>query len=385
MAPLACKEAQAGRRVRCRADRVIARRATRRATVVIPRRCLRSREYAKSFAGRWHQVHARTAARRPPPIGYGPLAADFERLLDPEFPELGVLELVEAFLVGPDGWVVSREGHLLPDHNWYGRHVDEMPIPRRPFKVVRLGGTCLSLASDSAGTNYGHFLLDGLCRFDLFQRAGFSIGGVDHVFCAVPSANAWRLLERLGIPRAKCFTAAPDTAVQADLVLAPSFPGTRRSYPRWVAQFLRGALLSRPVRPRRRLYIPRATTRKIVNEEELLPVVAAHGFEVFDPLAHAWPPGHFAEASIVVGAHGAGLADLAFCQPGSRVLELIPSDHISPYWYTLAAAAELRHRYLIGRSVVERKLGYLAGPSPYDFHVDPVEFRRALDSVVAMK
>jgi hypothetical protein len=79
-------------------------------TMVVPRRWLASQEYAHRFCGRWHQVYGRTTVERKAPIGYGRRTADLESKLDLEFPDFGVLEMEKGYLVGPQGWVVSREG-----------------------------------------------------------------------------------------------------------------------------------------------------------------------------------------------------------------------------------------------------------------------------------
>ena len=92
-------------------------------------------------------------------------------------------------------------------------------------------------------------------------------------------------------------------------------------------------------------------------------------------------PSRFAEAEVVIGAHGAALANLAFCQPGTKVFELMPSDHVFPHWYTLSAAADLNYNLIIGKSEKERQLPKF-GPSPYDFFIDPIIFEKALTELI---
>ena len=165
-----------------------------------------------------------------------------------------------------------------------------------------------------------------------------------------------------------------------DILLATSFPGTRRNYQPWLVSFLAerlGTPNAAAVPRLRRLYLPRTTSRRISNEASLLPILKAHGFERYDPPRHPDPRRDFAAASVVVGASGSALADLVFCQPGTRVLELIPSDHVVSYWYTVADSGRLRYGYLVGESETHRPAG-AAGPSLADFHVDVDEFRDAL-------
>jgi capsular polysaccharide biosynthesis protein len=44
----------------------------------------------------------------------------------------------------------------------------------------------------------------------------------------------------------------------------------------------------------------------------------------------------FAEARAVVGLHGAGLANLAFCRPRTRVVELVPTAWRNPCFANMA-------------------------------------------------
>jgi hypothetical protein len=346
----------------------------------MPRRWIEPEECALRYGGTWHLAYAAAGrVSRTPPVQYGPRTADFESPVDP-VPALGVLELPRGYVVGREGWIVSREGYLLPRHAWTGINVDEMQrnMPRRRQRVVRLKGTVLSIATRSADANYGHFLLDGIGRLALVEKAGLSLAEVDHFYCAVPFERSKQLLERAGVRLDRCVWAQDGVAVQAERLLAPTFPGTRRNYQPWLVDFLQRALLGeRPVRSRR-LYVQRKETRLVINEEELLPLLVERGFEIYDPGASADSPADFAAAEIVVGPHGAGLADLAFCAPGTAVLELIPESHVMPYWYTLSEAARLRYGYLVSDWVRSTP----AGRSKDDLHVDPGLFMAALDDTV---
>lgn len=344
-------------------------------------RWLTSPDYAKQSRAKWHKVYEQMPNERQPVVFYGALTADLQRRLEPEFPESGVLELTNALLYSEAGWVFSEDGYLLPDHSWYGRHVNEMQtVPRVLPSGKPLNGVCLSLASDFAIGSYGHFLLDCLSRLELFKQAGFKLADVDHIFCPKPpSKTAQRLFEQLGIPASKCIWADGNKkGFYTETLLAPTFPGTRRNYPKWLPAFFQRELLPSPPTPSRRLYISRSGCRRnVANEAAITRLLIQYGFEIYDPAQHTNQPYDFAEASIIVGPHGGGLTDLAFCQPGTKVLELIPTDHVYPYYYTLADAAGLEYGCLVCRSTHERSQDAW-GPSFADFDVNEDEFARAL-------
>ena len=111
----------------------------------------------------------------------------------------------------------------------------------------------------------------------------------------------------------------------------------------------------------------------------MLPILDEFGFEVYRPGATSEDPRRvFAEATVVAGGHGAGLTDLAFCRPGTAVLELFPDSHVRAYYWTLALSAGLRYGYLIG----DAEPGPKGNPSKYDYRIDPDEFRAALEATV---
>jgi hypothetical protein len=94
-----------------------------------------------------------------------------------------------------------------------------------------------------------------------------------------------------------------------------------------LGEFLRrdASLASRP----RRFYVTRddARLRRVVNEREILPVLARYGVErvTLSAMPIADQVALFMDAELIVAAHGAGLAHLAWCGPATSVIEFIPS------------------------------------------------------------
>ena len=352
---------------------------------------LSSPEYAEKFNARWHKVYEAMPNVRSTPINYGSIPVDFQRRLDPEFPEAGVLELNTAHLYNTFGWVFSKEGYLLPDHSYFGRNVSQMKrkggVPKFLPKGKHLEGVCLLLPSEQ-GANYSHSLLDGWSRLELFYKAGFKLSDVDYVFCQIPiSKNAKRIFNQLGIPHSKCFWSFQNKAsvIHTDTLLAPTFPGTWRNYPQWLPAFLQREIVPSPPVPSRRLYVSRTGCRRnVVNEEAIKRILIKYGFEIYHPEEHENQPYDFAEAAIIVGPHGAGLTNLAFCQPGTKVLELMPTDQEEPHYYTLSDAANLEYGYLAGRSINERPKKFKESwgtTSYYDFYINEEELDSALAKI----
>lgn len=84
-------------------------------------------------------------------------------------------------------------------------------------------------------------------------------------------------------------------------------------------------------RPAKRLYIPRRNVklRRVVNERELEASLERLGFAPFDCAAHSVreQAAAFKSADVIVAPHGAGLANIVYCKPGTRIVEIIPEGY----------------------------------------------------------
>jgi hypothetical protein len=323
--------------------------------------------------GHWHRVKAPEAAPSARGRFIGFQGDQLEARRTPQLPELGVAALHRPTVWGRDGWVFTAQGSLLSDASWYGAHLEEMDLPRRLPKPRLLKGTCISFCSDWSYGNYGHFLLDLLPRLHLLEEAGLRWQDVDHVLLPQPRIEGARhLLDRLEIPPSKIVWATQETAFTADTMLVTSFPGARRTYPHWLPAFLKqrfgGDTLPEPG-PTGRLYLSRAGySRAPSNEDDVRALVSGYGFVVIEP-HRGLPLSMLKTASVIVGAHGAGLAHTVFAPQGATLIELVPSDHQFPYFYSSALAAHQHYvAILCGSSQSREELA--RGPSPFDFHVD---------------
>lgn len=101
----------------------------------------------------------------------------------------------------------------------------------------------------------------------------------------------------------------------------------------------------------RRLYISRRDTnaRNVVNEADVMAVLAPLGFEVVVPgtLSLEQQVRTFASAEAIVATHGAGNTNSAFCRPGSIMIELVPDSVRQPHYWMLSSAAGLRYGRVI--------------------------------------
>ncbi len=338
-------------------------------------------DYAAAHPEAWYQAFAADDRIRMPPRRFGAVDVDLTSLIEP-IPPLGVYAFANGRASGRSGKCCSASGAIIRETTWYGRALDPSPsvLSLRPPK--RLKGTCLSLVCEFSSDSYGHYLLDSLSRLGIALQAGWTLDAIDHFYIyEPPSRSARQMLGALGIAESKCVWANRVPEIVADRLLVTSFPGTRRNYARVVPE-----TLARPFQhvacSGRRLFAPRLGKRMIANGAEIEGISRERGLESYDYASTASEFIHFREAELVVGAHGAGLTNIALCHPGTKVMELVPTDHVFPYYYTLAEAAGLEYSCLAGHSSQMREKGAW-GPSPFDFTVDPDEYRSALGTLLA--
>jgi len=361
-----------------------------------------SADYARRFGATWRPSAPAETLDLPPPITFPggpgtPSEIGFPGLSRLRVPELGVLEIEGARLIAPSGWILGAEGLLLADHTWSACELDEHRANEGRFAAsiartiagatrVTLPGATLSLLTDFGCVNYHHFLVDALGRLAVVEAAGIDLGSVDRILVPKPcSENARRILAAMPLPPEKLVTvdSAPGIEFLPERLLAPSFPGAPRCTRPIVPRFLRARLLRQPppARAATRIYVDRTGPRRpLENRSDVLALMEEHGFEIYDPHEHDDQPADFSAAGVIVGAHGAGLTNILFAPEGAKVLELIPGDQIHPYYYTLALATGLDHRFLPCRSDGERPAGTF-GPSPFPFRVDIDALRGALTAI----
>ena len=103
----------------------------------------------------------------------------------------------------------------------------------------------------------------------------------------------------------------------------------------------------------RRIYLSRADAlyRKVENEVELQKFLADYGFEIVVSvdLKFVEQIRFFKEEKVVVAPHGAGLSNLVFCSPSTKVIELFSAEYINGCYWTLAQQVGLDYYYIVGQ------------------------------------
>ena len=83
---------------------------------------------------------------------------------------------------------------------------------------------------------------------------------------------------------------------------------------------------------------------QLLIDKEVSSFLAKHGFETVqaESLSISEQARLFAEAKIVLGPHGAGFTNIAFCKPGTKVVELY-CNRIEPTFWNTCVLHGLEH------------------------------------------
>ena len=121
----------------------------------------------------------------------------------------------------------------------------------------------------------------------------------------------------------------------------------------------------------------RARTRSIRNEQQVISALKPFGFEAvaMDGRSAGEQASLFWNAEAIVGMHGAALTNLIFARPGTKVVELFPSDFHEPGMFAAATYSELDYYYLRGEDLGP---GHSSMRGRGDAFIDTGKLRRLL-------
>ncbi|WP_431857380.1 glycosyltransferase 61 family protein [Azospirillum sp.] len=189
---------------------------------------------------------------------------------------------------------------------------------------------------------------------------------------------AREILEAFGVPRERLLLVGNGTF---ELDRAYCASTTEWYYSPFGTEAVRRRLLEAygiPEKPRgsRIFYVSRrdAYARQILNEDEIIEYLSRYGVTVVtnSELSVREIAELFSDARCVIGAAGAGLANVLFSPPGTTVIDLTNDTMIEPMYWMMCT--QLRHRYGI---LIEDRLNRLGD------YVVPLSRFRALFEAIA--
>ena len=275
-----------------------------------------------------------------------------------ELPGGAVLRLAGApVIVAADGVSVAADvsSYFAPLLHAYDFDFAETLADAR-----HVAGAAMVLMSDIGDGNYCHWLLDELPRVALIRDRP----DVRVIMAAIPAPWRRETLRLLGIGDDRVVELGPHEAARADTLLVPSctrdMQHVAHKGAHWVTDYLRDCLglaaLARQPAPEpdlryaTRLYVGRDDTpsRRLLNEADLMRVLEPAGFVsvTMGGRSVAEQIALFARAEMIVALHGASLANIVFCAPGTRLVEIFTHNHSTPAYAIMAGAQDMPYASL---------------------------------------
>ncbi|HTR30442.1 MAG TPA: glycosyltransferase family 61 protein [Puia sp.] len=374
----------------------------------------------------FEEVYPEKEIKERPPVT---LEATVHRMYSDEYnrtqPQAFVAGIAGGRVWGRYGAVITPDDLLIGDisreFGQYGGILNEGHSIFRQVKLskVRKVEGKVAVVAAAGSQNYHHWLYDTLPRIGLLQKAGL-IKEIDHFIIDYSGLRFQKEgLDALGVPAAKVIPCDDhwNFHVQAEELIVTSLPARLGTISRWTVEFLRDIFLSdaglgegagrrgegagrrgegagrrgegagrRDEGAGRRLYLSRrkAPTRTLINEKEILGILGKLNFCPFYAEDHSIreTAAVFAAAESIVGVHGSGFANLAFCSPETKVVDILAPKHLDPYYWILANATGSVYGYIFGEGErLPEDTDLVRNKIDEDIRVNIAEFEKILNKL----
>ena len=202
----------------------------------------------------------------------------------------------------------------------------------------------MSLLTGGGGNdNYWHWLFDVLPRIDICENI-IELDKIDF-FLLPDNKRKFQIetLEILGIPQRKQISSVNFRHIISKelyvtnhpVVLTNDATAGIQNMPLWISEWLKKKFIKKNINEKvnfsKKIYIDRGDSisnikdlRSITNEEEIKQFLLQNGFKIIKlgDLHFKDQVLTFNNADIIVGLHGAGFANLAFCKSNTKIIEL---------------------------------------------------------------
>ena len=261
------------------------------------------------------------------------------------------------------------------------KHPASIPGPRHPGNYL-VGFT-------GSWRNYAHWITECLPRLQLFRRLSAQVPGLKLVLPrfrqGTPPA---RTLELLRIAEAEIARIGGGEVLTAETLWCTgpvdvwSVPALCRTSADWLAGQVTplppGAVAGDPA-DSARIYIHRLSAqRRLENFDALRPMIEELGFRIvaMETMTLDEQIRTMRGARRVAGETSAGLANVMFCRPGARLLEIFNPGFVQPAHWSLCGLCELDYGFVVGSHFAT-----LASPLPdmnASYTIEPDRLRQGL-------
>ena len=254
--------------------------------------------------------------------------------------------------------LITREKKLITEHVWTLTHKSRHK-PQKSHKLWKSWDTIMDIdlppvteafnesntyvwlpVDDESKNNPWHIWIDVISKFRLLEKR-WSTNFNRYCYILANHSPYFEKVCKELFPDVKIVTMPKDETWQFRHLIVPSMSNVRDGVivpplAPWLRHF-KGLKNLKNVKQNRKIVVlrPGATSRKLVNSDELLLRLKGWETVILEKLSIKDQMKTFAEASHVLAAHGAGLTNLLWCQPGTKVIEIQDKNMIHKKVYPL--------------------------------------------------
>jgi len=239
----------------------------------------------------------------------------------------------------------------------------------------KFNGRVLSLVQGASGnSNYYHWLYDLLPKIKLYSEI-YDFKDLDHLY--INKLKDWQIssLKPMGLDKINIIDSQKFRHIEADEIVCTDHPSYYSGYikeetkniPIWIVQWLRETFLQfeKKFSCNDKIFIDRSSTLtahcKFINDEEISNYLINKGFTKYktEQLNFFEQIYLFNKAKYIVGPHGAAFSNLAFCNKGTKVIEIMPTNYNDLNYKRISEINDLNYNVI--KTNVVKKSSQLMG------------------------
>lgn len=226
-----------------------------------------------------------------------------------------------------------------------------------PSLIKNIKGKVFNLCQGASSNNYFHFLFDIIPKIYLISTK-INLKKIDYFYISEPREWQIQILKVLGINKNKLISSKKHNHIFADEIFSVDHPWYDKGFvqhnvkkmPKWIVYKNRKVFLSKSKnKSKMKLFLDRSSSKynhcQISNFDKINKLVVKKKIKSYQPenLSFKSQINLFKNSSIVIGAHGAALANITFCKPKTKVIEIIPSNHPNRQTERISKILKLRY------------------------------------------
>ena len=243
-----------------------------------------------------------------------------------------------------------------------------------PKILKKFQGNMLSLTQGASGhSNYSHWLLDIIPKLILFSQK-YDLNKIDYFYFSKLNSFQKQTLKFLSLNQVNFIDSNKFRHVKSTTVYGVTHPNyfyghifhAHSKLPSWIVLKLRKIFIDKKFlknKNYKNIYIDRSDSIqshcKLINNKDIINFLKKKKFKILklSKLNFVDQVSIFVNCRKIIAPHGAGLVNLVFCKRGTKVIEIIPSDHPNKVYKRISNINRLNHKYIYLKKVKKNENG----------------------------